>query len=103
MVCATDAAVRGRCKLHCKSCGCFLGFAQADGSLPYADDCPGGRAGDKCPVLSELQGNQPLRQRPTGLGGGSGGPLDPDAGSYRSIAVRALEDAGHDLEEAGVK
>lgn len=90
-----------RCKVHCKKCGAFVGFIQADGSQPFSDDCVGGLDNDKCPLLPQLVANQPRRRRPLGLGG-HGGPLDSDAGSYQSIARRALEDAGHDLEEAGL-
>lgn len=89
-------------KVTCKACGHFLGCITSDGRGPILDECPVAVSGDKspktpkvmkargCPMIEALAAYQPIR-RPTGIGNSRPG-YDADAGSYRDIAVRAMED-----------
>ena len=80
-------------KVTCPKCGKFCGFIQDDGTGPWADDCLDKQtAQGACPMLPMFAENAPHKIKGYDLGSNTG-PVDEDAGSYRSNAVRALEDA----------
>ena len=84
----------GECeKVYCTKCKMFLGIKR-DGKGPWADECPAGNPGEKCPSMKMLLNNRPRRpfEGHGGVGAGhlSEGEADADSPWYEN-RVRAYE------------
>jgi hypothetical protein len=77
-------------KAYCRECKLFLGLMKEDGTGPYLDGCMVRRI--DCTTVAFLSKFEPAKARGYDIGTNTG-PVDSDAGSYQSIAMRALEDA----------
>jgi len=80
-------------KVTCPKCKHFIGCIASDGTGPIFDDCAADDPKHRkdCPMYERLRDYQPKRI-PLGLGGGSSGPLDEDAGGLYAVARRHMED-----------